>query len=82
MSLAEQLEKLREGAAKRIPPERREIMSAATEALRQSGILDKAIKVGDALPAFALPDAKGNEVRSADLLGKGPLVLTVFRGVW
>ena len=35
-----------------------------------------------AFPAFALPNAAGETVRSADLLAKGPLVLTIFRGVW
>jgi peroxiredoxin len=40
------------------------------------------IKVGDPLPPFALPSAYGNEVRSGDLLVKGPLVLTFFRGSW
>jgi peroxiredoxin len=44
--------------------------------------MDRVIKVGDPLPAFALPNAYGQEVRSADLLAKGPLVLTFFRGSW
>ena len=82
MSLAEQLDRIREGSVKRVPPERRAVMTAATQALRESGIVDRAIKVGDPLPAFALADAKGAEIRSADLLARGPLVLTVFRGVW
>lgn len=82
MSLGEQLAKIREGAAKRIPPERAAIMHAATEELRNSGILDEIAKVGDALPAFALPNGDGEIVRSDDLLAKGPLVLTFFRGAW
>jgi peroxiredoxin len=44
--------------------------------------MDRVIKVGDPLPSFALPNAHGAEVRSADLLAKGPLVLTFFRGAW
>ena len=44
--------------------------------------MDRAIKVGDPLPGFALPNAAGQEVRSADFLAKGPLVLTFFRGSW
>jgi peroxiredoxin len=44
--------------------------------------MERVIKVGDRLPSFALPNAYGQEVRSADLLVKGPLVLTFFRGAW
>ena len=82
MSLAEQLDKIREGGAKRIPPEKRAIMTGATERLRASGILDRTVKVGDDLPAFTLDNAYGKSVQSADLLAKGAVVLTVFRGSW
>lgn len=81
-TLAEKLATLREGAAKRIPEEKRAIMARATSDLRQSGILDRMITIGDALPPFTLANAFGQEVRSADLLARGPLVLTVFRGSW
>ena len=82
MSLAKALEGLREASAKRIPPARAAIMHRATEDLRASGIMDHVIKVGDPLPGFGLPNAYGQEVRSAGLLAKGPLVLTFFRGAW
>ena len=80
--LAEQLETIRQGADKRIPPDKRAIMHRATADLRASGIMDRVIKVGGPLPGFALKNAFGQEVRSPDLLAKGPLVLTVFRGSW
>lgn len=82
MTLAEQLDQIRAGGAKRIPPERRAIMQRATEDLRNSGILDGAIGVGDPLPPFVLPNADGLDVRSADLLSRGAVVLSVFRGSW
>jgi hypothetical protein len=82
MSLADTLASIREASAKRIPPERAAIMHRATEELRASGIMERVIKVGDPLPAFALPNSYGQEVRSADLLAKGPLVVTFFRGSW
>jgi hypothetical protein len=82
MSLEHTLSGIREASAKRIPPERSAIMHRATEALRSSGIMDRVTKVGDHLPAFALPNAYDQEVRSANLLAKGPLVLTFFRGAW
>ncbi|MBM3560579.1 MAG: hypothetical protein FJX53_12025 [Alphaproteobacteria bacterium] len=82
MSLAERLDTIRAGAEKRIPPERYAIMLRAAAELRASGILDGAIKPGDRLPDFALENAQGAIVRSAELLARGPVVLTVFRGSW
>ena len=82
MTLAERLDTIRLGADKRIPPDKRAIMHRATDDLRSSGILDGVIKVGDLLPALALKNAFGQEVRSSELLASGPLVLTVFRGTW
>jgi hypothetical protein len=80
--LADRLGRIREGAQTRIPPDKAETMERATADLRASGILEKVIKVGDRLPGFALQNASGTEVRSTDLLARGPLVLTVFRGSW
>ena len=80
--LAERLARIQEGADQRIPPDKRAIMHRATNELRASGIMDGVIKVGDPLPGFALNNSRGREVRSADLLAKGPVVLTVFRGTW
>ena len=82
MSLEDTLRGVREASAKRIPPEKAAVMHRATEELRRSGIMGRVIKVGDPLPSFALPNADGQEVRSADLIAKGPLVLTFFRGAW
>ena len=82
MSLAEQLDKIRAGGAKRIPPERLAIMHRATEDLRNSDVMNGVIRVGDPLPAFALQNADGLEVRSADMLARGAIVLSVFRGSW
>jgi hypothetical protein len=82
MTLAERLDTIRQGADKRMPPEKRAITHRATDDLRTSGIMDRVIKLGDRLPPFALKNAFGEEVRSPDLLANGPLVLTVFRGSW
>jgi hypothetical protein len=82
MTLEESLATIRAASGKRQSPENQAIMHRATEDLRASGILDSVIKVGDPLPAFTLQNARGREVRSSDLLARGPLVLTVFRGSW
>ncbi len=82
MSLEEKLAGIRAAGAKRIPEDKRAVMGRATQELRDSGIMDRVIKVGDALPAFSLANADGETVSSVDLLARGPLVVSVYRGHW
>jgi len=58
------------------------VMQRATAELIASGLADRALKAGDAAPAFSLPDAQGKLVSSVDLLAQGPLVVSFYRGVW
>jgi hypothetical protein len=64
------------------PREAIETMHRATEDLRGSGLAQRALKVGDLAPAFELANQDGDLVRSSDLLARGPLVITFFRGHW
>lgn len=82
MALKEKLDAIREAATKRIPPERLEIMHRATENLRASGILDRIVKVGQPMPAFSGTAHDGRVIDSGNLLSRGPLVLSFFRGHW
>jgi hypothetical protein len=82
MSLEEKLAATRAASAARIPPDRQAIMHRATEDLRNSGILDRIVKVGAPMPAFDLANHDGRRVSSDDLLAGGPLVLSFFRGSW
>ncbi|MEQ8662113.1 MAG: hypothetical protein RLW62_14950 [Gammaproteobacteria bacterium] len=82
VSLQVKLTAIREGAAQRIPPDKLATMEAATKALRASGIMDGVIQPGARLPAFALANQHGKVIRSEDLLQRGAIVLTVFRGHW
>jgi peroxiredoxin len=59
-----------------------ELMHRATDELIASGAAERALKAGDRAPEFTLKDVDGNEVSSRDLLAKGPLVVTFYRGVW
>jgi peroxiredoxin len=38
--------------------------------------------VGEQVPDFTLPDAYGQSVSSKDLLARGPLVISFYRGEW
>lgn len=42
----------------------------------------QARKAGDPMPSFLLPNAEGRLIDSADLLARGPLVVTFIRGQW
>jgi peroxiredoxin len=64
------------------PPEIHPVMERATAELIASGQAERALKAGDRAPAFTLHDPDGQLVSSADLLAKGPLVLSFYRGVW
>jgi len=59
-----------------------EPMQRATEELIASNAASRALKVGDHAPEFELADADGKLLSSAQLLEKGPLVVTFYRGVW
>lgn len=64
------------------PPEVIATLLQITEDLVQSGLAEKAIKIGEPLPEFTLPDERGNLINSTELLAKGPLAISFYRGVW
>ena len=57
-------------------------MHRATDDLRHSGILDRIVQVGSPAPAFELANHDGRRVASAELLARGPIVVSFFRGSW
>jgi peroxiredoxin len=65
-----------------IPAPALSVMDAETEALRASGIKDRALKPGTVAPDFVLPDTNGRLVRLWSLLSQGPVVLIFYRGGW
>ena len=82
MGLQERLDAIRTGFEKKAPPQALELMHRATRDLAEVVAREPGPGVGDKAPAFRLPDQDGNVVESADLLARGPLVLTLFRGHW
>ncbi|PWJ39166.1 peroxiredoxin-like family protein [Sediminitomix flava] len=81
-TLNERLEQLKERLEGSMPPEALKIMHGATDDLRASGIMEKVAKVDDTFPSFTLVNQDNAEVSLADLLAKGPVVVTFYRGVW
>jgi hypothetical protein len=64
------------------PREAIDIMHRATDELRNSNIIDRALKIGDRAPDFVLPDYHGQLFDSAAVRERGPLVVSFYRGVW
>jgi peroxiredoxin len=79
-SLQSKLDEKRDGS--KAPPEVQKTMSDATEALRKSGLVDKAKKKGDKFIDFELPNAIGGKIKLSDALKKGAVILTFYRGGW
>jgi peroxiredoxin len=82
MTLQANLKAITEGVRQQAPAEVFAAIEAANVKLEQTGIAERALKVGDRMPDFELPDATGKIVRSADLLANGPIVISFYRGSW
>jgi hypothetical protein len=57
-------------------------MEASTAMLKTSGIEQRALGVGDAVPSIALPNALGQSVDLQDLRERGSIVLIFYHGGW
>jgi peroxiredoxin len=84
MSLQDKLDafKAASRASSPVSPEAYATMDRATRDLIESGAARRALRAGDTAPAFTLADAEGAPVSSADLLSRGPLIVSFYRGVW
>jgi len=82
MELQQKLNALKKGFEGQAPKEAVEIMHRATDDLRDSGILEQTVKVGDQAPDFSLTNANGQEFRLQELLTEGFVVLSFYRGKW
>ncbi|MGH9599119.1 MAG: peroxiredoxin-like family protein [Terracidiphilus sp.] len=80
--LQDQLDEITANTRHLVQAERLAVSEKAVAELFSSGIEEKILPVGATAPEFALKDSNGKLVRSADLLGVGPLVIKFFRGRW
>ncbi len=62
-------------------PRKRAIMDKAASDLAIA-MPEPGLKVGSHAPDFSLPDAFGATIHLADLLARGPVILTFYRGAW
>ena len=82
MSLQETLNQMKAEFEAQAPADALAVMHRATEDLENSGLVSRALSTGDQAPEFTLTDHTGAGVASSDLLAKGPLVVSFYRGVW
>jgi peroxiredoxin len=57
-------------------------MDKATAELIQSKLADQVAGVGSEAPGFSLPNATGQQVTLSQMLTRGPVVISFYRGVW
>src|SRR5215469_15148759 len=81
MSLKEELAEYRAGWEQRVPAERKAIMQRHFELLRRT-TAQTMLKVGDRAPAIVLRNALGNIIDFNELLRRGPVIATFYRGGW
>jgi peroxiredoxin len=82
MTLQDRLDEINRELLQALDPIDRAALEAAIERLRMLQLVEQGLGVGDVLPDFALPDRNGRVVTSEELLERGPLVMTFFRGPW
>jgi len=82
MSLTEEIGKFQESMKGQIPDDVMATMMESTKRLIESGIAEKALKVGDKAPDFTLPNATGEDISLATLLSEGAVVINFYRGAW
>ena len=81
-TLREELDERRLNMRRFVPKVTQAVNDRAVEEFRQAGLAQRALKVGDEAPEFALPNVRGNQVSSRDLLSQGPLIVMFIRGRW
>lgn len=66
----------------KVPVEILATMAQCTEDLKASGIEGGALRAGNTMPDFELPNQHGELRRLSDYLAESPVVLNVYRGGW
>lgn len=82
MKLQEQMDAFKKNFVAQVPEQALEIMARSGEKLRDSGIAQQAVKIGDRAPNFSLSNTLETQVSLSELLKNGPVVLSFFRGRW
>ena len=80
--LKDQLDETKAAFELKADDHKKRVFNEGVDTVANSGIYDKAKKVGDIAPNFMLNNALGESVALKDYLKKGKVVLTWYRGGW
>lgn len=78
----DQLARLRAAHCDQMPTPQLSVMVRLTARLRRSGILTRALQIGETAPDFVFARPDGGQGSLYDLLKRGPVVINFFRGLW
>lgn len=81
-NLAREIRAFQQRVLPTLPQGVADLLASTTEDLVRSGIAAGALKEGDRAPDFTLANVRGEPVRLATLLARGPAVVTFYRGGW
>ena len=81
-ALAVELNEFMNSLMDRVDPVTAAILQRNQDRLRASGIVEKAIGVGDRAPDFSLTDQHGGRFHLHEALRRGPAVVIFVRGGW
>jgi peroxiredoxin len=81
-TLSDRLASMREKSATTLKPEISQLIERHIAELRNSHGGNRPLQIGASAPPFSLKDMDGNTVSSTELLRRGPLVVSFFRGTW
>lgn len=81
MSLARRLQTINDSLTGKAPEAAAAIHGFIAE-LRAAGLADRALKVGDGAPGFALEATDGSTVSLQSFIAHGPVILAFYRGRW
>jgi peroxiredoxin len=82
MSLADRLDAFKQRFLANVPEEIQARMRAAEARVAAEAGTSRCKATGDRAPDFELPNARGEPVALRDLLARGPVVVSFYRGGW
>ena len=82
MSLKAQLDACRRAFEASTPPSLVAALAGTIAELAQTGLVRRAVKAGETAPLFRLRSWNGGFLSLSELLGRGPAVISFFRGAW
>lgn len=82
MTLEESLDRLKAKIEGGMPQEFVNIMHQSTKDLHDTGIGEGILEAGAEAPEFLLMKQNEELISSRELLSKGPLIITFYRGLW